>query len=434
MVWKITQIYQDKIYVVPQEDPTGAIPTWIGDEIPVPRAVASEVGSIRQAVEKGCKGRGGLEQVARKLATKYSCGSDLLKKAVREIAEQVEKGYPVPTDQVITVEKWQDFIVINCCFGHLVNRTLARVLGHTLSLRTGSSVGVHQDPYRIMLHIPSVEAKEVQEILLSLTSHDVEALAVEAFTKTGMFKRRLIHVARKSGVLAKNADLSNVSLSSLIEGLKDSVVYEEAVKTVLDVDSDVSGTADVVNKIAKRNIGVRLIQTRGEISPIARIGMEEISRRSDVVAPASARKIILESTKARLLSESRVGLCTSCWDYHEVFSIREVVQDTKCPECGSSKIAFLNDSDDNITLIKSRVKSSKSKVPKKLSRFISRATLLGELYAKYGFPAAVATAGRGLRISDMEDILRSEQQFDDRLIESLIEAEKKALKRRYFGS
>ncbi|MCD6240536.1 DEAD/DEAH box helicase [Candidatus Bathyarchaeota archaeon] len=33
--WKITHVYGDKVYVKPVEDPTGAIPSWIGEEIPV---------------------------------------------------------------------------------------------------------------------------------------------------------------------------------------------------------------------------------------------------------------------------------------------------------------------------------------------------------------------------------------------------------------
>ncbi|MDH5771059.1 MAG: DEAD/DEAH box helicase, partial [Candidatus Bathyarchaeota archaeon] len=34
--WKIVNVYGDRIYVKPVEDPTGAIPSWVGEEIPVP--------------------------------------------------------------------------------------------------------------------------------------------------------------------------------------------------------------------------------------------------------------------------------------------------------------------------------------------------------------------------------------------------------------
>lgn len=34
--WKILYTYEDKIYLKPEEDPSGAIPSWVGEEIPVP--------------------------------------------------------------------------------------------------------------------------------------------------------------------------------------------------------------------------------------------------------------------------------------------------------------------------------------------------------------------------------------------------------------
>ena len=39
--WKIEQIYGNKVYVKAEEDPTGAVPNWVGDEIPVPLEVAN---------------------------------------------------------------------------------------------------------------------------------------------------------------------------------------------------------------------------------------------------------------------------------------------------------------------------------------------------------------------------------------------------------
>ena len=50
-VWKILNIHNDKIYVRTEEDPTGAIPSWVGEQIPVPFEVAMEVGQIKGFVE-----------------------------------------------------------------------------------------------------------------------------------------------------------------------------------------------------------------------------------------------------------------------------------------------------------------------------------------------------------------------------------------------
>ena len=40
--WQIIHATEDKVYVRPVDDPTGSIPSWIGEEIPVPYEIAQE--------------------------------------------------------------------------------------------------------------------------------------------------------------------------------------------------------------------------------------------------------------------------------------------------------------------------------------------------------------------------------------------------------
>ena len=62
--WRILEIYENKVYVAPEEDPTGAVPSWVGDEIPVPLPVALEVGSIRREYAEALASGGRGEQAA----------------------------------------------------------------------------------------------------------------------------------------------------------------------------------------------------------------------------------------------------------------------------------------------------------------------------------------------------------------------------------
>src|SRR3990172_2640853 len=50
--WQIIHATEEKVYVRPVDDPTGAIPSWIGEEIPVPYAGAQELASLRGFVEE----------------------------------------------------------------------------------------------------------------------------------------------------------------------------------------------------------------------------------------------------------------------------------------------------------------------------------------------------------------------------------------------
>jgi len=126
------------------------VPNWVGDEIPVPRAVAAEVGAIRrkyaEELEKGTEG-GYLDELCRT----YPVPKEAMQDALKEVTEQHAANLPIPSERVITIEKWDRYVVIQAALGHRVNRLLARVVGHLISERIGQSVAVHQDPYRIVI-------------------------------------------------------------------------------------------------------------------------------------------------------------------------------------------------------------------------------------------------------------------------------------------
>ena len=47
-MWRIVEVTEDRVRVEPIENPQGEVPSWTGEEIPVPFAVAMEVGAIRR--------------------------------------------------------------------------------------------------------------------------------------------------------------------------------------------------------------------------------------------------------------------------------------------------------------------------------------------------------------------------------------------------
>ena len=56
-IWEITEIGDNEIKVVPIHR-SGEIPSWTGEEIPVPFAVAQEVGSIRREIRQVLESEG----------------------------------------------------------------------------------------------------------------------------------------------------------------------------------------------------------------------------------------------------------------------------------------------------------------------------------------------------------------------------------------
>ena len=429
-VWKVLDVYGDKIYVKPQDDPTGAIPSWIGEEIPVPFEVAQEVGEIRSTVETQIQKNVESKTIAKYLAEKYPAKEETILLAINETIEQAQKNIPVPTNRRITIEDWDDYVIVHTNFGTLLNKTLARLIGHLLSEKIGRTIGVQQDPYRIIIQTNQfANSMDVLETFHKLTDLDLQKISIVASAKTGLFKRRLIHVARRFGAISKDVDLSNVSIGQLSKNFEGSAIYEEAVKEAFDKDLDLNNTKKVLNEIQTGILKIVCLEKNNDPSPIAKTGIEKMSRRSDLIPPEKMRHIIIESAKARIFNEIRTLVCTECWKYITTKRMIDLPDILKCQNCGSEKIGISNESKEEILeLFEKRSKTLTNKEKRKIKKLKSTAKLMSE----HGKKAAIALAGRNLRPDDVKEILLEESGINDHLFQLIIDAEKRALKRRFW--
>lgn len=438
-VWKILHVYGDRIYVKHEDDPTGAIPSWAGEEIPVPYAIANEVGKIRGFVKKEKeqeleRGSGVVEKVeiGRELIKSYPSSEETINRALDEVVQHVKKGYPVPTDKLLTLERWQDHIILHCSFGLRANRTLAMLLAAVLSDQLGAPVGVQQDPYRILLKTDetALEPEDVEEIILDLAAKPgVEQLALKSLARSRLFKRRFIHVARRFGAIARDASLSELDVDNVIRSFEGSAVFDEALREAQDKDVDIALTAQLLNRLNAGELKIAVIKGE-EVSPIAGI-VEVIKRGYELIPPERMHRVILKYVNARLLDESLTFVCTNCWRYTAVERINDVeLEGMQCPECESKRIGALkaDETEVRISISKGKEKSKS----KKASKLFDDAVQSAELISTYGKAALLTLAGKGLNVDDARDILKKEDAVNEHLIELIIESEKEDLKRRFY--
>jgi len=428
--WMMESIRGDKIFVRGISDPTGAIPSWIGEEIPVPYEIAAEVGEVRRVTEEEYRKRKSLGEISRMLAEKYSADETTIRRALTETYDQCEEGLPVPSDRLLTIEEWDDFIIINSHLGTLVNRTLARLVGHVLSDEAGVSIGIQQDPYRIVLQtMGAVDADDVQKVLQRLAGTEVKELAVAASKRTGLFKRRLVHVARRFGAISKWTDFSSITLRQLAKSFEGTVIMDEAVRETQEKDMDVPHTEKVLKAIASKDIAVKTVKAGGEATPIARIGLERISRKADIIPTEKMNLILVGSAKARILNEVKTLVCTSCWKYVEMRRVKDIPATVKCPECGSSLVAALGVADEDVRkmIIKNGIRLSERE-----KDLISKAEDTAKLVDRYGRLAVYALAGRRIMPEVAGDILRKHRRPTSGFFEAVMEAEREALKERFW--
>ncbi|MFT4880120.1 MAG: ATP-dependent Lhr-like helicase, partial [Salinirussus sp.] len=137
-MWRITEIDEEEetVTVSPIEDPAGEVPSWTGQEIPVPQSVAREVGEVRRVAgaqlaagvgdgesSAGAQASPDVTPVARDLKRRYAVDEGTIATGLEQLADHAP-AHPVPTDSRLVVEHTGRAVVINACFGHKVNETL----------------------------------------------------------------------------------------------------------------------------------------------------------------------------------------------------------------------------------------------------------------------------------------------------------------------
>jgi ATP-dependent Lhr-like helicase len=427
--WKMTSIRADKIYVKPIRDPTGSIPSWIGEEIPVPYAIGQEVGAIRRQAEEFIAAKRNESDIVDEFCQIYPVEPDTMRASLTETFEQISLGIQVPTDKRVTLEDWEDFVIINSHFGLLVNRTLARLVGHVLSEEIGQTIGVQQDPYRIVVQTQgSANASKVAEVLLQLGKRELQGLVVESTKKTGLFKRRLIHVAKRFGAITRWSRSGSLNMRQLMKSFEGTVIMQEAFKETLEKDLDVPNTVRVLQQLGV-NIELLVAPRSNEASPIARIGIERISRKTDLIPPEKMKRILLESARVRILNESRTLACPKCFGYAKIVAIKDLPDDFKCPKCEKGQLGISAETPE--AFVKIRSKNGRH-LSDRETRIVDELAQSAILLKKYGKVAAYPFAGRRIRATEAKAVLRRTHKVSDKLFVAIMEAERQVLRRRFF--
>ena len=430
--WQIVHTTDDKVYVRSVDDPTGAIPSWVGEEIPVPFQIAQEVAWIRGFVEK--KLRSGLSagETSELLRQNYPASKVTILNALAETIEQVNAGLAVPTDKRIVIENWKDFVIVHANFGSLANRALAQLIGSILSEKLGHGIVVQHDPYRIFVQtLGAANVDEILEVFSELggmTNESVRNALERSTVKTGLFKRRVIHVAHRFGALKKWADFSSISLQKLISSFEGTPIYYEGLKEVFTKDLDVNTLLQVLSSIRDDETKLQVVETDGSSTPVARVGIERVSMKTDLIPPDRMRAVLVESAKARLLNETSTFVCTNCWDYLEMIRVKDLPNNLECPRCGSYAIGILKVDEEKALALVEKKGHKLTQVEEKLRL---QAVRSGKLVSKYGKIAVVAFSARRIKSSDVENILRNEPILGNQFYELVLEAERKALSKRF---
>ncbi len=335
----------------------------------------------------------------------------------------------MPTDRRVVVEDWGENVIVHANFGTLVNRTLARIVGHIIAEETGYPVGVQQETYTVVTQtVGEVDSEYVVNLLRRLAAEDLKGIMEDAVTKTGMFKRRLINVARKAGALSKYANFSNITLGRLMKSFEGTCIFEEAMKDTARKDLDVKATMDLLRKMSEGEIEVVRLDAGEDVSPLAKVVIDGMRMKSDIVPPDKITRIIVESVRARILNETRVLACLGRRDHMDTYRIKELQEKMECPRCGSTELGVFDRSIEEVSKEMAKERPGRKREGE---LWWERGKATAKLVSMHGRRGAIVAAAKRVDMTEAWDLLAETEGETNEFFERIVEGERNALKRRF---
>lgn len=403
-VWRIVQCIDDKVFVEPSDDIESAIPSWEGELIPVPFEVAVEVGKLLKKFAEG-KVKEELVFISNKEAIKI----------ISKFAKRQKKFF-LPNEKEIFIEQYKDFIIIHAFFGSLVNETLGRYISSSISSKYGVSVKMKTTPYAIILK----SIAKVEDVLEAFkVPKNVRSLVVQSLEESNLFRWRFIQVAKRFGIVERNARWEDISVSKIISFYRGTPVYEETLRELFLEKLDLETTQKILREIKKGCIKVH----------VSRKGLSLLGKRSlmyqfgEYLLPKEPKREIFKFFKKRLLNSTVMLVCLNCHQFKLTLQVREIEEEPECPLCGSRLIGIVTREFDEFEKIM-RKKQKRKKLNKKEEKMYAQVRRTADLVITYGRKAVIALAARGVGPEQAARILAKLPEKEEDLLKYIFEAEK----------
>ncbi|NOZ58202.1 MAG: DEAD/DEAH box helicase [Euryarchaeota archaeon] len=414
--WRVVSVQENEVLVEPLAEVHGAVPSWVGEEIPVPYEVAQEVAELRERAAR--EGEGALSE--------YPCDAYTAKRALSGVRRHLRRGIPVPGRRKLHVELLSGLVVVHAPFGMKVNETLGRVFAIILTSRLGQSVALRSDAYRIILHTGVTPGEEDVLSMLEVMPEHLEQLLAASLKRTSLFRWKFVHVAKRFGAISRDYTYTSSGLRRLMRAYEGSVIYRETLREIFRDNLDIPRTRKVLEKIREGEIEV-VVERRREPSPIAEPGLRNYG---EVVLPERAERLILRALKRRIAQRRVEMFCLYCASWYESFRVGSIPENLRCGRCSARMLAVLKGSSRELRSLYRRYKRGE-KLSREEMREVRKLQLSANLFLSYGRAAAVAMAARGVGPETAKRVL-ARALGEEELYREILKAEREYARTRMY--
>jgi len=437
-VWRIVQIEDETgtVYVIPSEDPLAAAPGWDGEMLPLPLSIAKETGKLRHQLAEELKRFGEPRKAAERVAESLSVELQVLLDAANEIHEQISRGLPVPTDNLILVEAFDKYFIIHSCFGEIVNKTLGCILDAILSDHE-LMTGWWNDGYRILVEVPREvnpqDLERLPSLLFDLTDENVDKAFDEFLEARFPFAERMKFIAERFGALPRGRMAGPRLLSQIAARFKNTPIYEETLREIMTEKVDLQAVKKIMADIKAGKITVKTLFSREDPSPIAYHILAKYADIPELMAPRRVLLSNIERMKRSIEARKTSLLCLSCGDWSAETRIRELPEKPVCGKCGAGLLTSVrrhHDLERLKDLFRRRLKGEQ--LNDEELKELSRARRTADLVLSYGKQAIAALQVRGVGPETAFRILGKMHVNEDDFYMDLLKAKIQFLRTRQY--
>ncbi|MHA2159144.1 MAG: DEAD/DEAH box helicase, partial [Candidatus Thorarchaeota archaeon] len=273
--WNVVNIDDEtgEVMCVPASGTDSEAPRWVGEMIPVPFEVASEVAKLWNTVlEKDSM------TLDKWLLQEYGIAKEAHHHVIETLRTSKDLLGTLPSKDLFVLEEFDSGLVLHAPLGTKVNETLGIVVASLLTTRFGLEVAVERDPYRMLFTAGKrIDPHWIKDVLHEYSGKQVSVILRLAMKHTQNFASRFIQVARRMDVIRKDAKSKEIPVKYLIKSFEDSPVFQEAMREVLNDKMDEKRVMRIFDRYSKGSLEIHTVKTGGP-SPLARLIVEEKTR------------------------------------------------------------------------------------------------------------------------------------------------------------
>jgi ATP-dependent Lhr-like helicase len=392
-VWTFVKREGDVVYLYPDYDVIGALPAWLGEQIPVPYEVAQEVCRRRaEALRALLRGEGELPV---------------------DLDGVNEEIIPEPGRLHIHIVG-NKYIVVHSCLGSKGNEALGLYLSHALSGYVGP-VGYRADAYRVLLIFRDFVPLQALDEVFKKPLPFVYKTLRNAVKSSRMFRFRFFQVARRTGLVSKDAEEVP---AKLVDAYLDDLPGLEALNEIFVEKLDVKGLANLLKVVEREGLVVRRLSRP---TALERPILEE-ALRLDFSFRGLSRESLADLVRRRIMNKYVTLLCLNC-GWSMVTRASMLPDDIYCQRCGLRTLAVLK----GIDLEKARHVLNKYRLRQRMSpeerRVLEKIQQSASLVLEHGKIGVFVQLAHGVGPKTALKILNKVFEGDDLWL-AILDAEK----------